>query len=129
MLVKKVPRISDAEWLVMKILWERSPRTGNEVVDALAPSTGWNPRTIKTLLNRLLKKRALGFTQDGRSYLYRPRVAEADCVRAESRSFLQRVYGGALKPMLATFIEEEALTPEEIGDLVRLLESKERGPR
>lgn len=122
-----VPRISEAEWQVMKVLWEEAPQTANAVVDALAPNTTWNPKTIKTLLNRLVNKGALGFDRDGRQYLYRPLVEEAECVRAESRSFLQRVYGGALRPMLATFIEEEDLTPEDIAALKRILNRKGRG--
>ncbi len=123
-----VPRISDAEWEVMKVLWARAPQTANEVVETLEPVTRWNPRTIRTLLNRLLKKKALGFRQEGRRYLYFPRVEEAACVRAESRSFLQRVYGGALQPMLAAFLEEEKLSREEIAELKRILDEKRRMP-
>lgn len=118
-----LPRISESEWLVMKVLWERSPRTAGEVVEALA-DTHWKPKTIKTLLNRLVGKKAIGFEQEGRSYRYSPRVAEEACVRAESRSFLRRVYGGALMPMLAALLDEQQLTPEQIDELKRLLESK-----
>jgi BlaI family penicillinase repressor len=121
-----LPRISDAEWTVMKVLWTKAPLTANEVAEILEPDTHWNPRTIKTLLNRLVKKKALGFQEDGRRYLYHPLVDEAACVREESRSFLQRVYGGALKPMLAALIAEEELSPEEIDELRRILDEKGR---
>jgi BlaI family penicillinase repressor len=107
----------------MKVLWERSPLTAGEVVDALA-HTHWKPKTIKTLLNRLVHKNAVGFEQEGRGYRYSPLVAEQACVRAEGRSFLQRVYGGALMPMLAAFLDEQKLTPEQIAELKRLLDSK-----
>jgi len=123
----KLPRISEAEWVVMKVLWTRSPLTANEIVQELSDSTSWSPATVKTLINRLVKKKALAYRQEGRQYLYRPRVEEAACARAESRSFLKRVYGGALKPMLATFLEQEDLSPEEIEDLKRMLEEKRRG--
>lgn len=119
-----VPRISDAEWEVMKVLWTRSPQTANEIIQALEPVTDWNPRTIRTLLNRLLKKKALGFRQNGRSYQYFPRVEETACRRAESRSFLRRVYGGALTPMLSAFLEEEELSADEIAELKRILDRK-----
>ena len=76
--------------------------------------------------NRLVKQGALGFEKQGRAYLYHPLVNEADCVRAESRSFLSRVYGGALLPMLAHFIEEENLSPEEIEELRRILAERGR---
>lgn len=127
--MKKLPRISEAEWQVMRVLWERAPRTANEVVDALAGETDWNPRTVKTLLNRLVNKGALGFEPSGRSYLYHPRVSEEACAREESRSFLRRVYGGAFAPMLASFLDAEELSPEEIADLRRILDEKEGDSR
>lgn len=119
------PRISEAEWQVMRVLWEQSPQTANEVVDALTPQSGWNPRTIKTLLNRLVNKGALGYTKHGRQYRYMPKVAEEACVRAETRSLMQRVYGGATRPMLATFIDESDLSKDDIAALRRLLDEKE----
>lgn len=121
--MKGVPRISESEWQVMKVLWTRAPRTAGEVVEALS-ETHWKPKTIKTLLNRLVRKKAVDFERDGRSYRYYPLVAERDCVRAESRSFLQRVYGGALMPMLAAFLEDQRLTEDQIADLKRILDSK-----
>ena len=122
----KVPRISEAEWRVMKILWAKSPRTANEVVDELSAAIRWSDKTIKTLINRLMKKGALGFKRQGRMYLYHPRVAEVDCARAEGRSFLKRVYGGALTPMLAAFLEEHRLSRSEIEELKRILDYKGR---
>jgi BlaI family transcriptional regulator, penicillinase repressor len=119
-----MPRISEAEWQVMKVLWARSPQTADCVVEALAGVTSWSPKTVKTLLNRLVKKGALGYEMEGRRYLYHPLVDEASSVRAESRSFLDRVYGGALKPMLVTFLEQEKLTSEEIAELKRILNRK-----
>ncbi len=122
--MRRLPRISESEWLVMKVLWGKSPATANEVVAALADS-GWSDKTIRTLINRLVRKKALGYTTSGRSYLYHPLVSEEQCVRAESRSFLKRVYGGALLPMMATFLDEVRLTPEQVADLKRMLDEKE----
>ena len=124
--MKRLPKIAESEWRVMKVLWERSPRTANEVVDRLDGQVAWSPRTIKTLLNRLVKKNALGFTKSGRSYRYFPLVEEVDCVRAERSSFLRRVYGGALTPMLAQFIEEEDLSQSDIEELRSILDRKGR---
>jgi len=120
------PRISEAEWQVMKVLWANSPLTADAVVEALAGTTQWTPKTVKTLLNRLVGKGALGYTKDGRRYLYEPLVDQESCLRAENRSFLQRVYGGALKPMLVSFLEEEDLSPEDIAELKRILTKKGR---
>jgi BlaI family transcriptional regulator, penicillinase repressor len=122
----KVPRISDAEWQVMKIVWRQSPITTNEVVEALAPVTEWKPKTIMTLLNRLVKKGALGFEKIGRAYSYHPKVDEAECVGAESRSFLERVYGGALTPMLAHFLQDNRLSKKDIEELKKILDEGRR---
>src|SRR3954452_20590828 len=98
----KPPAISDAEWQVMNVLWDASPNplSAGDIIDRISKAKDWNPRTVKTLLNRLIKKRALSFTRDGKSYLYHPLVGRDQCVRAVSRSFLSRVFGGNVAPML-----------------------------
>jgi len=122
--MSKVPQISEAEWEVMRVLWARAPRTANEVCAALADSTTWSPRTIKTLLNRLVNKGALKYKPQGRAYHYLPAVSESACVRAASRSFLKRVFGGALTPMLAHFLEEEKMSADEIAELRSMLDER-----
>lgn len=124
--MNRTPRISEAEWEVMKICWGRSPITAQEIIDQLVAQDDWHPKTVKTLLNRLVKKRALGFKKDGRAYLYHPLVTEKDCVSAESRSFLDRVFGGALHPMLAHFVEHQKLSSLEISELKALLKQQEK---
>ena len=108
----------------MRVLWDLEAATANEVVDALADSTTWSPKTVKTMLNRLVNKGALGFQREGRAYRYRPLADEEACVKAEGRSFLRRVYGGALKPMLATFLEDNDLSDEEIAELRAILDGE-----
>ena len=123
--MKRLPPISDAELEVMKVLWERSPASANEVVDQLE-HTGWSAATIRTLLGRLVKKKAVAFKKSGREYRYTPKVAADDYLRHARRSFLRRVYDGAVQPMIAQLIEEEDLTQAEIDELQRLLEQKRR---
>jgi BlaI family penicillinase repressor len=122
--MKQVPGISDAEWEVMKFVWAKAPVTTNDVVDALTRITDWKPKTVMTLLNRLVKKGALDYTKKGRVYEYTPLVAQAECARAENRSFLRRVYGGQLKPMLASFLKEGRLSQDDINDLRRILDER-----
>lgn len=124
--MKRIPKISESEWQVMKLLWVQNPATANEIVEALSPICKWKPKTIKTLLNRLVKKKAVGYKKKGREYHYYPLIAQDECIRAESHSFLRRVYGGAAKPMLAAFLENEDLSPEDIKELKRILDKKVR---
>ncbi|MCC7146956.1 MAG: BlaI/MecI/CopY family transcriptional regulator [Phycisphaeraceae bacterium] len=120
----KLAKISDAEWRVMRVLWEKSPRAASEVVEALEAVTDWSPKTVQTLLNRLVKKGAVGFEKQGRAHHYFPKVKQTQCVLAAGRSFVQRVFGGAAAPMLAHFIEEADLSAEEIEELKRILDKK-----
>lgn len=124
--MKQMPRISEAEWEVMKVLWQEAPQTANEVIDRLKDKTEWSPNTIRTLLKRLVEKGAVDVDQQGRVNAYAPVVAEADCVRAETRSFLKRIYGGAVKPFLVHFLEEEKLSPEELQELKAIIDRKSK---
>ncbi|WP_282938613.1 penicillinase repressor BlaI [Paenibacillus sp. RC67] len=122
-----IPQISDAEWEVMKILWSKSPSTANEVIEALEDQTDWKPKTIRTLLNRLVQKQAISYSQEGKVYAYFPLVSEDECVKSETASFLKRIYGGAFKPLLVNFLKEEQLSPEEIKELKNILDDKTKG--
>lgn len=121
----KIPKISEAEWQVMDVLWSSAaPMTANDVVEALAGESDWSAATIKTLLNRLTKKGAVKFKADGKRYRYAAAVTRDACVRTEGRSFLDRVFGGATLPMLAHFVEDATLTRNEIEQLRKLLDGK-----
>ncbi len=119
-----LPRISEAEWVVMKAIWDRGPLTTNQVVEALERKTDWKPKTIHTLLGRLARKGALAFEKKGREYLFRPRVSAEAYEQAATRSFLGRFFGGELAPFLARFVEKEKLTPAEVAELKRILDKK-----
>ncbi len=119
------PRISDAEWEVMTVLWDRHPLTSGEVADALAGRTGWHPKTVRTLLGRLVQKGYLAYQPEGTRYHYSPAVPREECVREESRSFVERVFGGDAQSLLAHFVRSAELSSEEIAELRRLLDHKE----
>jgi len=116
--------ISDAEWQVMRVLWERAPRSSAEVAEALAGATGWHPKTVQTLLGRLVRKGCVRYRAEGTRYLYRPALSRRAAVRAEGRSFLERVFGGDARELLLHFAGEAELTPEEAAELRRLLDEQ-----
>ncbi len=121
-----VPQISESEWQVMKVVWDHGPLTAGQVVSHLRQSSGWHPRTIKTLLGRLVRKGAVVMTADDRRYLYRARIAREAALRRESRSFLQRVFDGAVAPALVHFIRESKLSRDELRELKRILDEEAR---
>jgi BlaI family penicillinase repressor len=114
--------ISDAESLVMEVLWNKQPLSSEGVVAALADSTNWREPTVKTLLNRLLKKRAIAAERDGRRYLYRPLLKRADYVHAQSKGLLDRLFGGRVAPLVAHFSEHHKLGKKDLAELKRLIE-------
>ena len=123
--MKKTPRISEAEWEVMKVLWKTSPRTANEIVEELTGKTHWKRETIRTLINRLVGKKVLDFEKKSRQYHYFPLVTEAQCISAETESFVRRFGGGSIEPMLAAFVEEKQLSAQKIERLKRILSQVE----
>ncbi len=124
---KELPRIADSEWRVMQVLWEHGPQTANDVVNALSGEVKWKPRTIKTLISRLVKKGAIKVAEEGYRYRYSAAVAESACIRSETKSFVRRVYQGAAKPALAAFLEDADLSAREIDDLQKVLDRKRKG--
>jgi BlaI family transcriptional regulator, penicillinase repressor len=117
-------RISAAEWRVMEVVWGRKAATAAEVIAALAESSRWGSRTVRTLLARLVAKGALAAAADGNRYVYRPRVTRGRCVRDESRSFVRRVFAGDTAELLVHFLREADLPPERVDELRRLLDEK-----
>ncbi|EEM80674.1 BlaI/MecI/CopY family transcriptional regulator [Bacillus thuringiensis] len=129
--MNSLPKISEAELEVMKVLWTaKSSLTANEVIQCLEETNDWSPKTVRTLLNRLVKKKAISSNQEkGKLYTYTPLISQDNYLQIETKSFLKRFYGAALKPMLVNFIKEEKLSLEEIDELRELLDDKAKPHR
>jgi BlaI family penicillinase repressor len=121
----KIPDISQAEWKIMKLLWSNSPQPAYDLAEALSKTEKWHPNTVKTMLSRLHRKKAVGVKRYKNLYHYSALVTEAECMRVESDSFLDRFFSGSLKPMLVHFAETRKLSPSEIEELKRLLKRSE----
>jgi BlaI family transcriptional regulator, penicillinase repressor len=115
-------QISEAESMVMDVLWQRSPLSAEDVVAVLAERQDWQEATIKTLLNRLLNKGAIEAMKEGRRYLYSPVLRREDWVLDESEGLLSRLFGGRVAPLVAHFNQHQKLSDTDIAELRRLLE-------
>ena len=118
-----LPDIAESEWSIMEALWESAPQTASEVTKILRPTTNWAENTVRTLLTRLVEKGALktGENASG-TRTYMPAVKREACVRAEGESFLQRMFGGAAKPLLVHFAQNSKLTADEVKELKKILD-------
>ncbi|MGH8237827.1 MAG: BlaI/MecI/CopY family transcriptional regulator [Steroidobacteraceae bacterium] len=119
--------ISTAESVIMEALWKQSPLTAEDIVSLVAREQEWTEATVRTLINRLLKKNAIAATKDGRKYLYRPVMKRADWVQEESQSLLDRLFDGRLAPLVTHFSQRKKLSRQDIRELKRLIGEIENG--
>ena len=119
-----LPQISEAEFEVMKIVWKHAPISTNEITDKLLQTTSWSPKTIQTLIKRLVTKGVLTYEKQSRVFVYTPVVKESEYIGQESNSFLERYYDGDITAMLSAYIENDRLSETEIDTLRSLLSKK-----
>lgn len=119
--MKKLPQISEAEFEVVKIVWKHAPISTNEVTERLTKTTDWSPKTIQTLLKRLVTKKVLTYEKQSRVFVYTPLVQESEYIHQESNSFLKRFYNGNLTQMLAAYVENDELSEDDISELRQIL--------
>ncbi|MCI6055682.1 BlaI/MecI/CopY family transcriptional regulator [Dysosmobacter sp.] len=114
--------LSDSEWKLMNRLWQSAPRTITELTAAVKDETGWSKNTVITMLGRLEAKGAVRHQEGGRARQYFPAVDRGAAARAETESFLSKVYGGSLGLMVSNLVETRALTAADIAELAAILE-------
>lgn len=116
-----MPQISEAEFEVMKVIWKYAPISTNEVTEKLTQTTDWSPKTIQTMLKRLVNKKALTYEKQSRVFVYTPLIQQDEYIRQKSNSFLDRFYDGNIVSMLSSYLKDEKLSDSEIDSLRGLL--------
>lgn len=119
--MKNLPQISEAEYEVMKIVWNNAPINTNEITDVLTQTTKWSPKTIQTLIKRLVNKGALSYEKNSRVFVYTPLVQEQEYIEQQSSSFLKRYFNGNIGAMLNNYLENDVLSNNEIAELREIL--------
>lgn len=117
--------LSENEWYIMQVLWERSPRSLREICEALKPVKGWTRHAVISFLKRMEAKGAVSVDESGRVKEYRARWDREETVREETSSMLQRVYGGDLMLMVSNAVKGQELTEDEKRQLKKLLDEME----
>lgn len=115
------PPITEAEEMILRELWKKSPQTAQDIFDRLASQTQWKLTTVKTLINRLLAKGAISAVQRGKANDYFPAVSEEVWIASQSRTFLDRFFQGALTPMVAHLFEKQRISQADLDALRALL--------
>ena len=119
-----LPQISESEFEVMKIIWKYAPISTNEITEKLLQTTSWSPKTIQTLIKRLVNKGAVTYEKQSRMFVYTPAIKENEYIGQESNSFLNRYYDGNITTMLSAYIENDKLSESELDTLRTLLSQK-----
>ncbi len=119
--MKSLPQISEAEFEVMKIIWKHAPISTNEITERLVKTTAWSPKTIQTLIRRLVDKGVLSYEKQSRVFVYTPLVGETEYIGQESNSFLQRFYNGNIASMVSAYLDSDRLSEQDIHSLRSLL--------
>lgn len=128
--MKDKQKISEAEYEVMKVIWENFPISTNEIIEKFENKSEWSPKTIQTLISRLVKKGIITYKKQSRVYIYTPLISENEYINQESKSFLDKFYNGTINSMVLNFIEEDALSDEDIDELKKILDkSKKKGEK
>ncbi len=121
-----LPQISEAEFEVMKVIWKYAPINTNEVTDHLTKTTDWNPKTIHTLLKRLVAKGAITYEKQSRIFVYTPLIEEKEYVTQESSFFLKRYFDGDISAMVSSYLENDKLSEKEIDTLRNILSKRSK---
>lgn len=118
--------ISNAELIILKALWQRAPMYSADIVTAVQQHEKWHEKTIKTLLNRLVKKGAVIFEQEGRAYRYQPALSQAEYQAQASKSFVQQVFSGQISAVVAGFANQQALSQSDVDSLKAIINEWEQ---
>lgn len=124
--MKQFPQISEAEYEVMKVIWDNAPISTTEVIQQLSNTSDWNPKTIQTLLQRLLKKGAISYEKKSRVFVYSPVIEKNEYLKQESNSFLNRYFKGTANSMILNLIDNEMLSENELEELRHLLNRRDK---
>jgi len=118
-------KISDAEWIVMRVLWaSQAPLTTTNIIEALNTEINWSPKTIHSLISRLVKKEVLGVDKSYGQHQFYPLVVKEECVKEETVSFIKKIYEGSFYNMVVNFINDDKISQKEIGELKKILDEK-----
>lgn len=121
-----MPDISKTEFEVLEALWEKHPASANEIIEHLNKTKEWHEKTVKTLLSRLVKKKALAYEKDQRRYLYYPLIERDSYMAKESKNLIERVFSGRVSPLVAGFAKHNQLNKDDVNELKKIISQWEQ---
>lgn len=126
--MKNLPQISQAEYEIMKIIWDSSPISTNKVCERVPKSHNWSSKTVHTLLSRLTAKQVISYEKRGRMFYYSPLISQEDYISQERHQFLNRFYNGRASSLVSSLISDAELSDEDLQKMYELIDSKLNNP-
>ncbi|MHC4727839.1 MAG: BlaI/MecI/CopY family transcriptional regulator [Planctomycetota bacterium] len=118
---KSVVELTEVEWEIIKVVWEKEPCTAGTVQETLAAGKHRAYSTVKTLMDRMVEKGFLQIEKIRNLQLFHSCISEIDAKRGEFRKMLKRAFDGALTPMMQFLIDHEGLSKAESAQLRKLV--------
>lgn len=118
-------KLSEAEWQIMNALWQRYPATARDITEFLPKNTNWAYTTLKTMLTRLVEKKAISERKRGNTSVYEPLVSKNKARRNAVRSLLNQAFDGTIGPLVHFIVEDEKLSKKQREELIRLLKNEQ----
>lgn len=118
--------ISKTEYEVLAALWQQYPANAMQVIEQLNKEKQWHEKTVKTLLGRMVKKGAISYEKQGRTYLYSPILELENYAVTESKSLIERLFSGRIAPLVAGFAKSEQLSKQDINELKAFISDWEK---
>ncbi len=118
--------ISKTEFEVLEAIWQGHPATAQQIIERLNTKKSWHEKTVKTLLSRMVAKKAISFEKVQRTYLYSPLFERAEYTLKESKSLLARMFSGRLAPLVSNFVQSDELSKQDIDELKQLISQWEK---
>jgi len=120
-------KLTEAEWQIMKALWEKHPATTREIMERLPAGVKWAYTTIKTMLTRLVDKQVVREAKQGNTSVYDPLISQRKARLSAFRSLLETAFDGAMGPLVHFLVEEERLSPKQKRELAKIMQDEAKG--
>ena len=119
--------LTEAEWKIMLLLWERSPQTMMELTRSLQPETGWTKHTVITMLKRMHQKGTVAINEDGPVKCYAPAVERSRVAQEQTQTLLKRLFSGRASLLVNDLVRSGSLSEQELNELEQIIASARKG--
>ena len=118
--------LTEAEWAIIKAVWELEPTTAPAIQETLSEATGWTYSTVRTFMDRMVAKGLLRAKKDGKSTTFTSAVTRDEAQRGELLYALKHAFNGALTPMVQCLLESQKFSDADIAELESLIRARKR---